>query len=56
MRSREATDPSWFLDAATCLVDKLEVCGVEDHTVENDNRSPTEVAIEVLRIIGWLAD
>jgi broad-specificity NMP kinase len=56
VRSREAADPSWYLDAATELVEKLRSAGVEDHTVDNDHRSPTDVASEILRIIGWLAD
>ncbi len=55
IRSREAGDPGWYLDAATELQDKLEAAGVEDHTVENDARPPSEVAAEILRISGWLA-
>lgn len=56
VRSREAADPSWYLDAATKLVNKLRTSDVEDHLVDNDHRSPTDVACEVLRITGWLAD
>lgn len=55
VRAREAGDPSWYLEAATILVDSLETAGVEDHTVDNEDRSPTDVAAEVLRIRGWLA-
>jgi hypothetical protein len=56
VRSREAADPSWYLDAATELVEKLRIAGVDDHTVDNDHGSPTDVASEILHIIGWLAD
>jgi hypothetical protein len=55
LRSREAGDPSWYLDAATELVDRLRDTGVEDHTVDNDERPPTDVAREALRVTGWLA-
>lgn len=55
VRSREAGDPSWYLDAATNLVDRLRSSGVEDHTVDHDERSPTDVALETLRVVGWLA-
>jgi hypothetical protein len=55
VRSREAGDPSWYLDAAAKLVDRLRSSGVEDHALDNDERSPTDVAVEALRVIGWLA-
>jgi hypothetical protein len=55
VRAREAADPSWYLEAATYLAEKLEHAAVEDHTVGNEHRSPTEVAREVLRVAGWPA-
>jgi hypothetical protein len=53
VRTREAGDPGWYLDAVTYLADKLETADVEDHTVDNDGRPPGEVAAEVLRVAGW---
>ena len=55
VQAREAADPSWYLGAATYLTEKLETAAVEDYTVDNEDRSPTEVAVEVLRVAGWLA-
>jgi chloramphenicol 3-O-phosphotransferase len=55
VRSREAGDPGWFLDAATNLVERLRDAGVADHMVDNDGRSPSDVAREALRLTGWLA-
>lgn len=55
VQAREAADPSWYLGAATYLTEKLETAAVEDYTVDNQDRSPTEVAVEVLRVAGWLA-
>ena len=49
----EAGDPGWYLDAATYLVDRLEAAAVEDHTVDNEDRPPAEVAAEVLQVTGW---
>ena len=54
IRSREATDPSWFLGAATHTAKVLEEARVEDHLVDNDDRPVAEVAQEVLRRAGWL--
>jgi hypothetical protein len=54
IRAREAGDPEWFLDVATYLVDRLEATAAEDHTVDNEDRSITEVAAEVLQVTGWL--
>ena len=53
VRAREAGDPGWYLETATHLAGKLETAGVEDHTVDNDGRPPSEVAAEVLRAAGW---
>ena len=54
IRSREASDPSWFLGAATHTAKVLEQARVEDHLVDNENRPATVVAEEVLRRVGWL--
>jgi hypothetical protein len=54
IRSREASDPDWFLDAATHTAEALEQAQVEDHLVDNENRSPAVVAGEVLVRVGWL--
>lgn len=56
IRSREASDPSWFLGAATHTAEVLEQARVEDHMVDNENRPATVVAEEVLHRIGWLHD
>lgn len=54
IRSREASDPSWFLGAATHTAEVLERAGVEDHLVDNQDRPVAAVAAEVLRRVGWL--
>ena len=38
IRSREASDPSWFLGAATHTAGVFERAQVEDHLVDNENR------------------
>jgi hypothetical protein len=54
IRSREAPgDASWYLDAATQLVDRMDAAGTDDHVVDND-RHPAEVAATILRLVGWL--
>jgi hypothetical protein len=54
IRSREASDPSWFLGAATHTAEVFERAQVEDHLVDNENRPVTVVAEEVLHRVGWL--
>jgi hypothetical protein len=54
IRSREAGDPRWFLDAAAYTADALEQAGVEDHLVDTEDRPVTDVAEELLRLVGWL--
>ena len=54
LRAREAgRDPSWYLGAASDLVDVLERSGVPDFVVDNVNRPVCEVAREVLLRAGW---
>ncbi len=54
IRSREASDPSWFLGAATHTAKVMEQAQVEDHLVDNQDRPVAVVAGEVLRLAGWL--
>jgi hypothetical protein len=54
IRSREASDPSWYLEAATDTAKVFERAQVEDHLVDNESRPATVVAEEVLRRVGWL--
>jgi hypothetical protein len=54
IRSREASDPDWFLGAATHTAHVFEQAQVEDHLVDNENRPATTVAEEVLHRVGWL--
>jgi len=54
IRSREASDPDWFLGAATHTAEVFEQAQVEDHLVDNENRPATVVAEEVLHRVGWL--
>jgi hypothetical protein len=55
LRAREAPRPAdWYVDAARYLVDRMEVAGVDDHVVDNDNREPSDVASTILHRIGWL--
>jgi adenylylsulfate kinase len=45
--------PDWHLGAARWLAPRMDVWAVEDHLVENDDRSPREVAAEMLRRARW---
>ena len=54
IRSREAGDPSWFLDAATHTAQVLEQASVEDVIADNQDRSAAVVAHDILRRVGWL--
>lgn len=54
IRSREASDLDWFLDAATHTAEVFERAQVEDHLVDNENRPATAVAEEVLHRVRWL--
>ena len=55
IRTREASDPEWFLGAAAYTAEVFERAQVEDHLVDNENRPATAVAEEVLHRVGWLA-
>lgn len=54
IRSREAGDPGWFLEAAAHTVAVLERAGVEDHLVDTEDRPVADVAKDVLGLAGWL--
>jgi ribose 1,5-bisphosphokinase PhnN len=53
LRNREP-DPGSELDAARWLVSRMEKSKIEDHLVDNDRRPLQEVAVDVLRLAGWL--
>jgi predicted kinase len=56
VRAREAGgDPQWYLDAATYLAGQMDEARVEDHLIDNADRSAGEVAAEALRLVHWLA-
>jgi hypothetical protein len=54
IEAREKGDPTWYLQAAKELSESMEDSGVEDHVVENADRTPAETAAEALRAAGWL--
>jgi hypothetical protein len=55
IRRREAgRDPSWYLDTAAHLIEKLDRCAVEDLVVRNQGRTAAETADEALHLVGWL--
>jgi hypothetical protein len=54
IRSREASDPGWFLKAAADTASALEHAWVEDYVVDCEDRPVLSVAREVLRVAGWL--
>ena len=55
IRSRETgRDPTWYLNAAIYLAQKLERSPVEDHCIDNVERTARDVAREALRFAGWL--
>jgi adenylylsulfate kinase len=53
IRARDP-DPDWYLDAASYLAASLEHAGAEDFVIDNTNRSPRDVAADVLRRASWL--
>ena len=54
LRRREAgRDSTWFLDAATHLVQSMRPAELADHVVDNDDRPARVVAAEILRRAGW---
>ena len=56
IRRRESgRDAGWYLDAATGLVNSMEGSGLEDHVVDNDHRPAAEVALEAVRLVGWIS-
>lgn len=48
-------DAQWFLDAATALASTMEQDALEDHVVDNLNRTAAETAREALLLAGWLS-
>ncbi len=54
LRLRETTVSEAELSAARWWVARLEGSLVADHLVDNGQRSPREVAADVLRALGWL--
>lgn len=54
VRAREAADPGWYVETASFLFQQQEAAAVEDHVIDNVERSPTDVAVEILQVTGWL--
>jgi hypothetical protein len=55
IRHREqGRDPSWYLEAAAYLVETMERSDIADHVIETANRPVSEVAQDILRMVGWL--
>jgi predicted kinase len=55
VRAREPHAASdWHLGAARWLAPRMDEWAVQDHLVENGDRPLSDVATEVLRLVGWL--
>ena len=54
LRSREKTTPDQEVSAAQWWFARLKGSRFADHVIANDDRSPKEVALEVLRALQWL--
>lgn len=54
VRSREPATAEQELSAARWWVSRLESSTFADHVVDNGGRPASEVAAEVLRVLGWL--
>jgi adenylate kinase len=54
LRLRENTIPEQELTAARWWVTRLQGSTFADYVVDNGDRSPSEVATDVLRALGWL--
>lgn len=50
----KARGPSWYLETAAALVDVKERSEVADHVIANEDRPAADVAMEALRLSGWL--
>jgi hypothetical protein len=55
LRLREKTIPEEEVSAAQWWVSRLENSSFADHVVNNDQRPPREVAMEVLHLLRWLS-
>jgi hypothetical protein len=56
IRHREhGKDPTWYLEVAAYLVDKMEHPGIADYVLDNEGRSVADVAELALRQVGWLS-
>jgi len=56
LRTRHLEEPAelaWHLDRAPELDAILDTARVADTDVPTDSRTPLDVAVEVLRLIGW---
>lgn len=53
VRRRELVIPEQELSAARWWVARLRRARFADHVVDNGRRPPSEVAAEVLRVLGW---
>ena len=55
IRHREqGRDPSWYLGAAAYLVETMERSDIADYVIETANRPVSEVAQDILHMVGWL--
>jgi hypothetical protein len=53
LRQRESgRDPTWFLGTATYLMQAMRPDEVADYAVDNGVRPVSEVAAEILRLVG----
>ena len=54
LRLREKTSPQEEVSAAKWWASRLKASRFADHVVDNSHRPPREVAVEILRVLGWL--
>jgi adenylylsulfate kinase len=53
IRARQP-DPDWYIDAAKHLAGQIDPSQVADFVIDNNARSPLEVAEEMLGLVSWI--
>nr|WP_238345490.1 AAA family ATPase [Actinopolymorpha cephalotaxi] len=53
IRSREAEDPSWFMETSVQVAERVVPEDIADHVIHVGERTPTQIAEEALRLTGW---
>lgn len=53
LRAREPDDPSWFVDASVRVAQRVVPTEVAQHVIAVADHSPSQLARQALRAVGW---